>query len=269
MKMKDSKDSSEFYLDNDAVKAFDTEFRDWEAYCSVLSSLGIPRPTKIKVLDIGGGNGIFMDRLLAFFSNATGVVLDYSQFMLDRNTNNLRKKVMQGSATDIDTLLLGENYDLVTINVLLHHLVGENEEQNLINISRCLKSLHRILAGKGKLVVYEQVYEGWLRQPSPGEIIYRITKIKSGTFSSLMKRLGANTAGVGVRFRSIRGWQGLFERHNFRSIHAGFVLEDKPSIFRKIFLNVRKVGSYFFVLEIQNAGARSENSHHPAHGVDE
>ncbi|MDG2046913.1 MAG: class I SAM-dependent methyltransferase [Halioglobus sp.] len=269
MKTKDSKVSSEFYLDNDAVKAFDTEFRDWEAYCSVLSSLGIPRYTKIKVLDIGGGNGIFMDRLLDFFPNATGVVLDYSQFMLDRNTHNPRKKVMQGSATDIDTLLLGENYDLITINVLLHHLVGEDEEQNLINITRCLKSLHCILAGTGKLVVYEQVYEGWLRQPSPGEIIYRITKVKSGAFSFLMKRLGANTAGVGVRFRSIRGWQGLFERHNFRSIHTGFVLEDKPSIFRKIFLNIRKVGSYLFVLEIQNAGARSENSHHPAYGVDE
>ena len=74
-----------------------------------------------------------------------------------------------------------------------------------------------------------------------------------------MKRLGANTAGVGVRFRSIRGWEGIFKKHNFRSIHTGFVLEDKPSIFRKIFLNIRKVGSYFFVLEIQDAGARSES----------
>lgn len=259
VKMKDSEVSSEFYLGNDAVKAFDTEFRDWEAYRSLLSSLGIPRHAKIKVLDIGGGNGIFMDRLLDFFPNATGVVLDYSQFMLNRNTYNPRKKVMQGSATDIDSLMLGNNYDLVTINVLLHHLVGENDEQNLMNISRCLKSLRRIMAEKGKLVVYEQVYEGWLRQPSPGEIIYRITKIKSATFASLMKRLGANTAGVGVRFRSIRGWEGIFKKHNFRSIHTGFVLEDKPSIFRKIFLNIRKVGSYFFVLEIQDAGARSES----------
>jgi len=239
---------NELYLADDALDAFDKDFRDWQKYSKTIGSAIATKSVK-KILDVGGGNGRFVDKLLKLYPKAQACVLDYADTMLEKNRLDARKTTQQGTATQLDTLFIGQKFDLITINMLLHHLVGDNEPTTRNNVLASLVCARKILAPEGRVVVYEQVYNGSILSIEPGKIIYRLTQIRAPWISRLLKKFGANTAGVGVRFRSVQEWQDLFDEAGYALESHSWILPDQPSLLRRTVLNIKQVGSYVFVLK--------------------
>ncbi|HEX3369164.1 MAG TPA: class I SAM-dependent methyltransferase, partial [Candidatus Cybelea sp.] len=59
------------------------------------------RDGNFSFLDVGGGPGLFTDRLLERFPKSRGAVLDNSELLLAENTSNARKQLVLASATDM------------------------------------------------------------------------------------------------------------------------------------------------------------------------
>jgi len=167
-------------------------------------------------LDVGGGNGTFSDGLLERFPNCTSTVLDPAQVLLDRNSPNPRKTLVNSTVEEIGDKLGEEKFDLITVNWVLHHLVlgsyKETREHQLANLRR----LGTYVSQDGKISVFENVLEGMMLPDLPARAVFGITS--SRLLSPITKRLGANTAGTGVCYLSRRQWLALMSE-------AGLVID--------------------------------------------
>jgi ubiquinone/menaquinone biosynthesis C-methylase UbiE len=206
------------------------------------------------VLDLGGGNGIFADRLLARFPKSSVTILDISPFLLAQNRPSDRKELIHDSIENMGNILAGRTFDCITLNWVLHHLIGNSYRTCREN---CLDTLIRckvILKPKGKVLVAENMFDGYLKSNLPSFIIYTIAATKWPWFVQLTKRY-FNTAGVGVCFQSQRAWQNMFAQAGFHvaSFQRGLVwwwLSSFPGVLIHL-LFVRSVSHGHFFLEIK------------------
>jgi SAM-dependent methyltransferase len=196
-------------LADSQVEAFDTEYVDGSRWATVKARIDEAFPAgEFSFLDVGGGNGRFADRLLAHYPKAIGTVLDSSELLLSRNQTNERKTVICDSVENLGRL--NAKYDLICVHWLLHHLVGDSYTETRQNQSAALQILSGLLNSRGRASVFENMYNGWLLDNLPGQLIYHLTSAKS--IASLTRWMGANTGGVGVCYLSTKEW--------FRTIHA-------------------------------------------------
>jgi SAM-dependent methyltransferase len=226
-------------LDDSQVEAFDTEYVEGRRWGTVKRLIDNDFPDgTFRFLDIGGGNGRFVDRLLEHYPNARGQVLDSSQLLLDRNRPDQRKTLKLDSVENLDRL--DEKYDLICLHWLLHHLVSCSYAHTRLNQVNTLLTLSRLLTDRGRISIFENLYEGWLFNRMPGRLIYFLTSAK--TIARLTRRMGANTAGVGVCFLSKEEWLSTIARGGLRLVHYAEPdnWEWTLSAIPRIFLHVRK-----------------------------
>lgn len=200
-------------LADDQLESFDTEYVSDDLWKPIRRCIDRDFPDgRFTFLDAGGGVGVFADRVLANYPDATGVVLDNSQMLLDRNVPDPRKTVMMESVENIATAV-DQRYDIVFANWVLHHLVSPSYRQTQQNIDAALRSMSGLLTDRGRLSVYENLYDGMGIDAAPSRIIHALTCTKS--LARLLRRFGANTAGVGVCFLSSNRWLTVFARGGF------------------------------------------------------
>lgn len=181
------------------LEAFDREYVNDRRWGMVKPLIDRDFPDgQFSFIDIGGGNGVFADRVLAAYPRSEGSVLDSSEMLLSKNKSHGRKKLILGDA--IST----QKADIVFFNWVLHHLVKtgdySNTRQNMLASLRGMDA-HRIS-------VFENEYDGFI-DGFPSAAIFGLTS--SRLLSPLTKRMGANTAGVGVCFLSHSKWVKLFK----------------------------------------------------------
>jgi len=200
-------------LNEDQLKAFDTEYVNNKRWIPLKRCIDRDFPDgQFSFIDIGGGNGVFADRMLADYPKSSGVVLDNSHLLLSRNQPNTRKRIV---FSDVENLACVDEtkYDLIFFNWLLHHLVSRSYTQSRENIDRALRSAMVLLAERGRVSIYENMYNGLVIDSLPSWIVYQLTSAKA--IASLVKRR-ANTAGVGVCFLSHSQWCSTIKRVGFR-----------------------------------------------------
>ena len=202
-------------LSDDQLEVFDAEHVNYRRWLPIKRCLDRDFPDgQFSFLDLGGGNGNFADRLLENYPESSGTVLDNSQLLLNRNTPHPRKHLVFGGVENLESIVEAR-YDVIFFNWILHHLVarssysGTRENQRL-----ALRSTLRLLTDRGRVSVYEDIYNGRAIDGAPGWIIYRLTSMR--TVARLLRKLGANTAGVGVCFQSFRQWCSAIESNGFR-----------------------------------------------------
>lgn len=190
-------------LDDSQVESFDTEYVTGTRWEAVKARVDQDFPGgDFRFLDLGGGNGQFTDRLLEAYPNARGTVLDNSEVLLSRNQANERKTLLNESVDELGRVV--DKFDLVCVHWLLHHLVEDSYAQTRRNQYAVLGGLARFLTERGRISVFENMCNGWLVDNLPGQMIYQLTSTKA--IAAITRRMGANTAGVGVCYLSKKEW---------------------------------------------------------------
>jgi len=197
-------------LSEKQLQAFDVEYVNQKRWIPIKECIDRDFPDgQFSFADLGGGNGIFADRILAAYPKSTGVVIDNSPFLLGKNLLNGRKRTVLESVESINHAL-SEQFDIIFFNWLLHHLIDNSYARSLAKIDSVLSSAKGMLTQRGRVSIYENMYRGFIIDNAPSIIIYHLTSAK--TIAPLMKRGGANTAGVGVCFLSQKKWYSIIER---------------------------------------------------------
>jgi ubiquinone/menaquinone biosynthesis C-methylase UbiE len=234
-------------LKEEQLRTFDTEHicdAEWAVIQPIFDASFAGRA--FSFLDVGGGNGSFADRMLAAYSGARGVVLDSADTLLRQNRPHPRKELMLARAENMQEL--GERkFDLIMLNWVLHHLVMESYAKTTALQRKVLANARQLLSPGGSVSVLENLYEGKVLDELPSRLIFKLTSSK--LLESFVRRLGANSAGCGVCFRSRRAWRE-------DAIRSGLVVQNfiqltsKPiGRLKEVMLHVGFVGHGFFWLQ--------------------
>jgi SAM-dependent methyltransferase len=197
-------------LNDDQLEIFDQEYVHDGLWKPIKACIDRDFPDgRFRFLDVGGGNGVFADRILAAYPESTGAVLDNSAMLLERNQPNPRKALIAEGAENLASLAAGR-FDLICMNWLLHHMIGRSFRETRANMVRVLRDARAALTPRGRISIYDNMYDGWLIDNAPGWIIYQATSSRS--LAGLARMGGANTAGIGVCFQSHESWRTLLGR---------------------------------------------------------
>ena len=236
-------------LDDVQLAAFNREYvndRRWSFFQAAVEAQ-FQDARGLRFLDVGGGAGDFAVRVRTAYPQWNVHVLDISDILLSHAKSN-GLTVIKSSILDNIPERWVEAFDVVSINYVLHHLVGSSHVQTTANVTRALSNLRRLVAPAGMVSVFENNYVGRLFHDSCGWLIYELTS--SRVIAQLAHRLGANSAGVGVRFRSAMAWQQIFQSAGFmvRSVRFDSDFEFDIGRIKKILLDVKHAHACHFCL---------------------
>ena len=196
-------------LSDEQLATFDTEYVNEARWTIVNTMIQQSFPSgEFTFLDVGGGNGRFTDRILNAYPNAEGSVLDNSALLLERNRSHSRKTLIHASVEDLANH--SQHYDIVFINWVLHHLVSQSYAQSRSNIVSTLNIVASLLSERGKISIFENMYDGLIIDSLPSYLIFHLTNSKA--IAPLIRKLGANTAGIGVCFLPQKQWTSVFRQ---------------------------------------------------------
>ena len=184
------------------------------------------------IVDIGGGCGYFARQLKL----ETGLKVR----VLDTDLQSVaacHKQSIEAVIGDALSPNIQGDEAVICFNLILHHLIADNEES-----TRSLqKSVLKIWRLKANYVfVNEYVYDSFILNLS-GRIIYEITRSKPiskicAVISRFIPSLRANTFGIGVRFRSHAEWESLFKESGFNVISSIKGEAERLSLARRVLL---------------------------------
>ena len=157
-------------------------------------------------LDIGGGIGAFAAQICETVDNCEITVIDNSQVAKE---NFLSHERMNIEFVNFFSFSEDKKYDFIVLKTVLHHFIASTDAETKNCQINGLQKCINLLKKDGIILVEENFYEPYFGRDLTGRLIYSITKIKA--LAKLTRRLGANTAGEGVRFRSFYAWKDIIE----------------------------------------------------------
>jgi 2-polyprenyl-3-methyl-5-hydroxy-6-metoxy-1,4-benzoquinol methylase len=235
-------------LEREQLAHFDTEYV-WEEDWRVLKPLFDEQlgDRSFSFLDIGGGNGSFADRLLREYPNARGVVLDNAQELLDRNTPDSRKQLVCASVEDLSDALQGRTFEVIALHWVLHHFVTSSHRKTLELQRRVLRQVRGLVKSGGFVTLFENAYDGVIFDRLPGQLVYWLTA--SRLLKPLISRLGANTAGTGVCFRSSQEWTQECTGAGFKVLSYNAFAPKGIKPLHKVLLHIRSARNAHYLLK--------------------
>lgn len=237
-------------LDDTQVLAFDTEYVTEELWESLINELNRLEFTKsdFSFLDIGGGNGQFTDRLLNHFPNSQGYLLDNSKFLLDKNQEHPRKSLIESSAENLPDILEDNNkFEIIFLNWMLHHCVLDSFTKTKKCQREILKKAMMALKDTGRIVVFENLPQGLLGETLCSYMINRVTSSK--TIAPFVKKMGGNTAGIGIGFLGEKQWQKQFALAGLTIENFKLFNEWKLNLIKKYLLTIKDMRVGLYVLK--------------------
>jgi ubiquinone/menaquinone biosynthesis C-methylase UbiE len=197
-------------LRDEQVLAFDLDYVNADMWADVRALFAARFPEgQFTLLDVGGGNGHFVDIVLATYPEASATLIDNAGLLLAANRSHPRKELVSGSVENLGLRFNGRTFDVICLHWTLHHLVLDSYRDTTAFQQRVIRDAASLLSPRGRLSVFENVFNGLVIDSLPGRIAYRLTSSRS--LAPLMRKVGANTAGVGVCFLSEQQWLTIFK----------------------------------------------------------
>lgn len=202
-------------LSTEQTQAFDTEYVDDTMFDLVVSALDKYQVSQapFQLMDVGGGNGKYVDKILRRFTDASVILVEPEQSLAKKNIADARKQVLQST---FQNLAMPSQLQAVQFNWVLHHFVTEGYQNTCRVQQHALRDAYQVLAPGGIVLIFENFYEGALLQELPSQMIFHLTSSKA--LAPITEKLGANTAGVGVCFHSASFWQQQLTQAGFINI---------------------------------------------------
>ncbi|NTS76410.1 class I SAM-dependent methyltransferase [Catenovulum sp. SM1970] len=225
-------------LDSEQIQAFDVEYIDENFFKVVKATFNqIHHGLPFELLDIGGGNGIYADKVLANYPKAQVTLVEPDDYLLSRNRQSYRKILVKSTFQDYRGL--ANEFDYIQLNWVLHHFITQGYQNTEQLQLKGLKKAYQLLKPGGHIVIFENLYDGGVLDDLPSRLIYWLTANKSLT--KLTKKMGANTAGVGVCFHSGKAWGKLLRKAGFRNITVRHCYDfGNLSLAKKKLLTIKK-----------------------------
>lgn len=193
--------------------------------------------TKIKVLDIGCGDGAFIKSLINSSINAEYTATDISLKMINFAKENLNNNDIFLMVSDAFDIPISKNYkfDLIHIDSVLHHLIGKNRAESKRLADKLLNRLNGHLTKDGKIIVEEVYYDSYFLEEFTSICIFYGLKMLNRTRIDINKLMAEFHKGLEVRFFSQRELMNLLRNHG-----NPVVVKDKswkiPKLYKLFFL---------------------------------
>jgi ubiquinone/menaquinone biosynthesis C-methylase UbiE len=182
---------------------------DVKAVVRLLRSAG---NESIRGLDVGGGIGKFASVITENVERCSIVVVDNSDLVKDSFVVNDNVTLVESDWFEYKP---ESKFDFVIFKTVLHHFVESSELKTRNAQVLGLLKAAEVLKNDGILIVEENFYESAFGLGDlTGRLIYEITKLT--VLEKITRKLGANTAGEGVRFRSMSAWEKIFQESGFK-----------------------------------------------------
>lgn len=163
-------------------------------------------------LDVGGGIGKFASIITENVDGCSIVVVDNSDLVCDSFVVNDNVTLVESDWFEYKSEY---KFDFIIFKTVLHHFVETSEIKTRNAQVLGLLKAAELLKDDGILIVEENFYESAFRLGDlAGRLIYEITKLT--LIEKITRKLGANTAGEGVRFRSMLAWEKIFQESGFK-----------------------------------------------------
>jgi hypothetical protein len=238
-------------LDESQLRNFDTEYVRPHMWEVVRGRISRAFPDQdFTLLDVGGGNGVFVDRVLDAYPRARVTVVDNAAGLLATNRPHERKELVKESAERTAELFRGRAFDIICFHWVLHHMVTGSYRRTREMQVHVLGLARSLLSPRGRLSVFENVYRGRVVSRKSGWLIYQLTSSK--LLSAMTKRGGANTAGVGVAFLDRGEWLRTFARAGLEVEESSPFQPWRVKLARRVLLNIRSVHEEQFWLKATN-----------------
>jgi ubiquinone/menaquinone biosynthesis C-methylase UbiE len=237
-------------LEKSQVESFDTEYVSeemWSVLKNILNERIRITGSSFSFLDIGGGNGKFTDRVLSEFTESHGKLLDNSPYLLSLNTENHRKTTIEANVEDVKVLLENQKFDVIFMNWVLHHFVKGGYLSTLETQVRILGEAKKCLSKNGRIIVIENLPEGLFGETICSFIINRVTSSK--LIAPIVKKMGGNTAGIGVCFLGKYQWLKQFSLSGLQSENTVLFQTGKLNFIKKTLLTIKNYRHGIFVLK--------------------
>lgn len=139
--------NQDFYRGN-AQSFSQTRQSPWKGWGELAKQLKLKDLSRIKVLDLGCGNGRFLAFLKNFGLESTYTGVDFSQNLLQEARVKYQDKGVEFIQTDLlDLNLPGKTgYDLVVLWGLLHHIPGFENRVSLLSQAKSFLTTDGIMA---------------------------------------------------------------------------------------------------------------------------
>lgn len=157
-------------------------------------------------LDVGGGIGAFSSKVCSLVDNCKITVVDNSQVAKE---NFISDEGTSLEFVDVFSFPEGKKYDFIFLRTVLHHFIAESDTATECLQTSGLQKCKKLLKENGIIIFEENFYDPYFGLDFTGRLIYSITKLKIS--EKIVRKLGANTAGEGVRFRSFLGWKHIID----------------------------------------------------------
>lgn len=207
-------------LHAEQTKSFDTEYIDTQMFERLTEQIESMYPTDqpFNMLDVGGGNGLYADKILSRYPDSRVTLIEPEQSLIEKNRPHYNKTLRCSLFQDLN---FETTFDIVQFNWVLHHFIGDSYGRSHELQKSALQTAHDNLSQNGIVVIFENFYEGNLVSNLPGALIYQLTASK--LLAPITKKLGANTSGVGVCFNSRTRWHDMLLETGFKEIlHVPF-----------------------------------------------
>ena len=184
-------------------------FEDSYDVVALVKNLKTSGRKELTGLDIGGGIGTFAKTVVASCTDQQ-VNITVVDPGVEAAEQRIDSEGVDYVLAPFDAFETDKKYDFIIFRTVLHHLISDTESKTYETQLTALAKAKSLLKEGGFIFLTENFYEPWVGTDTTSRLIYAVTSSKA--VAGIARKLGANTAGEGVRFRSSQAWKQIYDR---------------------------------------------------------